>query len=104
MTRGRTELPRSAPEIAADALQTAARMRSDADRMRDLGAQAAQAIERAADTAMETGAKILGQALEGIAEQVHGKIDEFFGSFRIVADDAGTPRRPTPAAPKALKP
>lgn len=90
------------PAIAADAAQTAARMRRDADHLRDLGTQAAQAIEVAADRAVEAGAQVLSRALESVAAQVHGKIDEFFGSFRIVSDDV-VPKTPTPVR-KQLKP
>jgi hypothetical protein len=90
------------PVIAADAAQTAARIRREADHLRELGVQAGRSLESAADRAVEVGAQVLSRALEGVAAQVHGKIDEFFGSFRIVADDV-TPRDATPTR-KQLKP
>lgn len=77
--RGRADMPRPVKEIVTDGEQTLARIRDDAQRLRDLGAEAKAGVEVAVKKAEATAAQILegiGQMFETGAKSVCEKLDQ----------------------------
>jgi hypothetical protein len=99
---GRADRIEPLDAIAADARNTAQRMRRDVDHLGELAERAKHTLAHAADRAVDVGAKALEHVIETAAQRANVALEEFFGS--VLGKPSASKAPATEAPRKALKP